>query len=791
MAMMKYVTRKRKERDENESLSESDENVSIIGYASTSTTKDNKEKLDPQRSQINENLNVLLLDLGAKNEGPRQPILQFPKNTFGNQQRSFSSTWYNKFPWLEYSTESDAAFCFSCRHFSVFGCGYSNDLFITKGMRDWKDALEKFRKHQKCNSHKSAQESYLCYLQTLKDGTVAQLQVNANIQDIKDHRTYLSKIIDVLILTAKQGMAQRGHREDEQSDNRGNFLETLALFSKYDDNPEIKMPKNSTYKSHDIQNELLEASAFVIRKKIIDEIKKSEIISILADESRDIRKTEQMSFCVRYFFDGSIHERFLNFTGVSDLTAPGLKKVLLHILHEAGIADIEIVAQSYDGAPVMSGEDNGLQELFREKYKKAIYIHCYAHRLNLVLVDVCNAISEIREFFSMASAIYAYFSKSGLAHEGLQEILLELKIGKTELQELSDTRWACQIRSLKAIRKTYPALIQYLENPKDACDPCKAKGLLIFLKNPNNIVVLLLLIKLFGITEILHSYLQSAAVDLGEAINAVESVKESLQKLRTDKDYNLIIEKARVLVTELGLTDNFLVRKSRRGTRVSSHLNDFVVDEPLGQRNSDIELLQHLKVNIYFAAIDRLIAELNSRFTGGPNLGILRAIECMNPNWLVTKWEDFLSLDRLRVFCEHYEVKMPEDQIVVAKNFLKKEILKLKEPAINMVSVLNLLPKAMYPELYKIFQIAVTIPVGTASNERSFNVLKRIKDWLRNTMGQQRLSSSALMAIEKKLTKKVCIDCIIDRFADVKKRRVELTHTSLIHSDHTIFTTHL
>jgi hypothetical protein len=38
--------------------------------------------------------------------------------------------------------------------------------------------------------------------------------------------------------TATQNIAQRGHRENEQSSNRGNFLELLKLFSKY--NPIIK-----------------------------------------------------------------------------------------------------------------------------------------------------------------------------------------------------------------------------------------------------------------------------------------------------------------------------------------------------------------------------------------------------------------------------------------------------------------------------------------------------------------------------------------------------------------------
>lgn len=99
----------------------------------------------------------------------------------------------------------------------------------------------------------------------------------------------------------------------------------------------------------------------------------------------------------------------------------------------------------------------------------------------------------------------------------------------------------------------------------------------------------------------------------------------------------------------------------------------------------------------------------------------------------------------------------------------------------NMINLLSIIPKEMFPSLFKILQIAVTIPIGTASNERAFSVLKRMKSYLSNTTGQERLSSSAIISIEKPLATKLCKNCVIDRFAEVKDRRVELTHTLVPH----------
>ncbi|CAK6980566.1 ZMYM1 protein%2C partial [Scomber scombrus] len=52
-------------------------------------------------------------------------------------------------------------------------------------------------------------------------------------------------------------------------------------------------------------------------------------------------------------------------------------------------------------------------------------------------------------------------------------------------------------------------------------------------------------------------------------------------------------------------------------------------------------------------------------------------------------------------------------------------------------------------KLYTFVCLAVTIPVSTASVERTFSALKRIKTYARNTTGQARLSALASMAIEK------------------------------------------
>ena len=60
---------------------------------------------------------------------------------------------------------------------------------------------------------------------------------------------------------------------------------------------------------------------------------------------------------------------------------------LLDMLKEHHLDPKQIVSQGYDGASVMSGRCSGVQERIREVVTQARYIHCYAHNLNLALVD--------------------------------------------------------------------------------------------------------------------------------------------------------------------------------------------------------------------------------------------------------------------------------------------------------------------------------------------------------------------------------------------------------------------
>jgi hypothetical protein len=78
----------------------------------------------------------------------------------------------------------------------------------------------------------------------------------------------------------------------------------------------------------------------------------------------------------------------------------------------------------------MSGCHAGVQTILRERHMpKGVYIHCFVHRLNLVIVDVCKVVPYCKEFYSIISKINSYFTASGVTNAYFKDAQQLLELG--------------------------------------------------------------------------------------------------------------------------------------------------------------------------------------------------------------------------------------------------------------------------------------------------------------------------------------------------------------------------
>ena len=132
-----------------------------------------------------------------------------------------------------------------------------------------------------------------------------------------------------------------------------------------------------------------------------------------------------------------------------------------------------------------------------------------------------------------------------------------------------------------------------------------------------------------------------------------------------------------------------------------------------------------------------------------------------------------LSEPHLTALALHYHIELRPEEVMVAKNFLKRKI--EAGAAQDMLAVYKLLDSEMFPSLKAVVQVALTIPVSSCACERSFSALRRLHTWLRRTTGQSRLQHLAVLSIEKELVEVIEHQRVIDRFATLKVRRHRLT----------------
>ncbi|XP_065917551.1 zinc finger MYM-type protein 1-like [Dysidea avara] len=709
---------------------------------------------------------------------PVQPVkAKYPSTMISKVPRCFTAAWYKQYEWLEYSVETDACYCYPCRLLgaqSVMGKSRPEQVFTLSGFKDWKHATGKkgaLVGHSNSLSHKEAMVAWEQYKINSKRGTLLPNQVD-NSWDvvIQENKHYIKTIAEVLLLCSRQNISIRGHREGIESSNRGNFLEMFELIAKHDPvvRKRMAITKSAKYTSPMIQNEILGCMGDIVQAKICADVKKAGMYSILADEARDCSKVEQLAIILRYVDLGSatVHERFLTYVEARCQNAESLAAHIISTLNEHKLDTSAIVSQGYDGASVMSGCCTGVQQRIKQVAPQAVYVHCYAHCLNLVLVDTTKIVSEASEFFALMETLYVFMSTNKV-HTLYIEQQHHLYPNKPprQLQKLSDTRCACRFLAVDAVCSTFRAILATLQKVVDSDDKVKvveAKGILLQVHCFKFLTTLVTFSRLLFLTKQLSDQLQSSQTDMAKAAELVEGTMKTLQQFRSDGEWRKLYKYVSDVASSLNIEVSPLNSRPQRSQRLPKRLEHGVILQSVGSRQP-VESHEEYKISLYYPVIDAMMSELYKRFEGN-NLALMKAIQCCSPESV-----HFLDIDHLAPLIEGYNLSkdLLTAECLVAKHTLDEKDLTSISDVLKEIYPL----KVAFPTLVKLLQISLTIVVSTAECERSFSCLKRTKSFLRSTMSEERLNNLATLSIERDLSAIISMDEVIQKFAGKDKNR--------------------
>ncbi|KAJ3708972.1 hypothetical protein LUZ61_012677 [Rhynchospora tenuis] len=494
-------------------------------------------------------------------------------------------------------------------------------------------------------------------------------------------------------------------------------------------------------------------------------------------------------FCMFVNDEGKVLERFVGIQHIERCTAVALKEALVGMLCSHKLSISMLRGQGYDGASNMRGEFNGVQKLIRDENPYAFYVHCFAHQLQLVVVTVSTSTPAIADFFNYVPLIINTVGASCMRKDALlarqHDLLLEkvengeILTGRGLNQESSlarpgDTRWGSHLKTLLRILVMWEAIIDVLEIvKKDSIKPtCNggAFGLIGKMESFDFVFIMHLMIELLSITDILSRALQRKDQDIVEAMHLIIGVKESLQDMR-DNGWESLFKRVKIFCDKNEIEVPDMEKEvNARGTSA--------------RRRQKVTNMHFYQVEIFLAAIDSIMSEMNHRF-GEVSSELLVCMASLNPR---NSFSNF-DVDKLVRLAEIYAEDFDIGEIALLPSQLRSFVGRVRRsqeffgctelPQVAEIMVKVGMDKS-YPLVYRLIEMTLILPVATASVERVFSAMSIIKTDLRNKMGDEWLNDLMICYVEKEIFRSISNEKIIKRFEEMGKRRMLVPKKNIV-----------
>lgn len=581
-------------------------------------------------------------------------------------------------------------------------------------------------------------------------------------KEVAFNKEVVKDLIDIAIFLASNCLAFRGHREGWKDRNRGNFLSLVDLFSKRSPCMAAYTSKlqNSNKKSHVSfisklrQNQLTDSVAESISTVIQTDVKYARFFSISIDSTFDASRKEQVAFVIRYVHNKTsiISERLIAVKESSNTTGRDLFSLFQLVCSEKNLDwKNYLIGQSYDGAPNMRGQFEGLRSHVQKVNSSALYVWCHAHRLNLVLSRAVGCCKDAMDVFGSLESVFTFLTAGKCRVECYERHYKQLypKQQMRRLKRAATTRWMSYSVALVTVLDTFEAVvaaldeIQSKEGPDDKKIGHLAGCLSDYLLSERFLLIAHCFKKIFSILSPVNQILQKSDLDLLAAVNCIEETRKSIRKLRCDTVFMDIVKEMKYFESSSSFC--FTKLKESRIRRKK------LMPGETSQDDSIQDPLHNIKVNLFFYCLDIIDQSFETYFSK-------ESLE-------VYKDLSLFSRKRLKEVFNNTS-KLPTDAFYNLAN-IEGEDSKEKNNLSSISTIYAVFVAGglieVFPTLNNALRIALTLPVSSASTERKFSKLKIVKNRLRTTMTQERLESLMMVYCEQDI--KCDTNTIINKFA--------------------------
>ena len=480
-------------------------------------------------------------------------------------------------------------------------------------------------------------------------------------------------------------------------------------------------------------------------------------------KATDLSNKEQMALVLRFVDSGlNVREDFIKFIHCdTGLTGLDLAAVILKEMGELSLDIQNCRGQVYDGAGAVAGHINGLAAQILRVNGKALYTHCFSHKLNLVVCNACT-IPIVRNIMTQIKDLAGFFN-----HSPNRQLMFEKNISlhaketkRKKLINVCKTRWVERIDGLDVFQELLIPIFFTLEemslNEEGKCNvstSSQATSFLAIISSFNFIVSLVITRHTFDLTLAVTQLLQAKENDIFYGLELVQSLKNTVIRHRNNVDeyHKVWYEEALSLANTMDVEESLPKLRSR----------NIPVSDPL----------TYFKTNITIPILDYLDTELKSRFDTS-SLNAVNGFSIVPSKMLpmvieigVAAWKEVF-----KKFSAFYEQDLPnplalDGELELWQTFWEEN----KGSCPNSVaSTLKAVCFDSFANIKVTLKILATLPVTSCECERSFSAMHRLKDYTRNTMLEERFNGLALMEIHKEI--EPTVKQVIDKFArDIRR----------------------
>ena len=254
----------------------------------------------------------------------------------------------------------------------------------------------------------------------------------------------------------------------------------------------------------------------------------------------------------------------------------------------------------------MVGCSNRVATCIQDKFPKALYTDCAAHRLNLCVVKCCS-IHEISNMMGTADSVVRYFKYSPKRQQHFEECIdaefntTNTKENCTRLKELCRTLCVERHYAFAVFVDFLKPLVVCLDNINsnngrewNRESRADAYSLLLALQMFSFVVCLIVAGEILAIIKLLSSQLQGSYTDIARAHHNIDRVKRQVRQNRDDlnKFHTLVYNKACDVAKDIGVLDEDMPRTASH----QQHRSNPSYDTPKGYYHLVITapMLDHL-----------------------------------------------------------------------------------------------------------------------------------------------------------------------------------------------------